>query len=70
MLFSLYLCRAQLLCFCYRFSLTLSSKYTTAKSNVLMIRELGKTKQILHVRGLLDGLNGLLVAQILHMLHY
>ena len=35
-----------------------------------MIRELGKTKQILHVRGLLDGLNGLLVAQILHMLHY
>ena len=35
-----------------------------------LFRELGKTKQILHVRILLDGLDGLLVAQILHMLHY
>ena len=35
-----------------------------------LFRELGKPKQILHVRILLDGLDGLLIAQILHMLHY
>ena len=35
-----------------------------------LFRELGKSKQILHVRALLDGLDGLLVTQILHMLHY
>ena len=35
-----------------------------------LFRELGKSKQILHVRILLDGLDGLLIAQVLHMLHY
>ena len=35
-----------------------------------LFRELGKPKQILHVRILLDCLDGLLIAQILHMLHY
>ena len=35
-----------------------------------LFRELGKPKQILHVRILLDSLDGLLIAQILHMLHY
>ena len=35
-----------------------------------LFRELGKPKQILHVRILLDSLDGLLIAQNLHMLHY
>ncbi len=35
-----------------------------------LCRELGKPKQILHVRILLDSLDGLLIAQILHMLRY
>lgn len=34
------------------------------------LRELGKPKQILHVGILLDGLDGLLIAQPLNMLHY
>lgn len=34
------------------------------------LRELGKPKQILHIGILLDGLDGLLIAQPLNMLHY
>ena len=34
------------------------------------LRELGKPKQILHIGILLDGLDDLLIAQPLNMLHY
>lgn len=49
---------------------TLADKDEQLGNKNRLFRELVKTKQILHVRVLLNGLNGLLVTQILHMFHY
>ena len=35
-----------------------------------MLRKAGKPQKVLHVGVLLDGLDGLLIAQVLHVLHY
>ena len=49
---------------------TLADKDEQLGKENRLFHELVKTEQILHVRVLLNGLNGLLVTQILHMLHY
>lgn len=49
---------------------TLADKDEQLGNENRLFHELVKTEQILHVRVLLNGLNGLLVTQILHMLHY